>query len=109
MRTEIVEVYSDASNASIIRHSERRFPGMLIQGDTLRNLSAMATAALAAAVPDSEQYYELKALADDLQGRVSLYVRVMNEHGLELPFVRSEERDARDDADRGGEEMKGRT
>src|SRR5688572_13398100 len=86
MRTELVEIYSDASNGAIMRHPGRQFPGMLIQGDSLYNLSRMASAALADAVPESEQYYELEALVEDLRGRVSYYMRVMSEHGLKLPF-----------------------
>jgi hypothetical protein len=35
MKTELVEIYSDASNLAVIRHPNRRFPGVLIQGDSL--------------------------------------------------------------------------
>jgi len=87
MRTEAVEIYSDAINASVMRHPGRKFPGMLIQGDTLYSLSRMAAGALAAAQPGSDQWYELKNLTDALRSRVDLYARVMREHGLELPFV----------------------
>ncbi|MEN3749630.1 hypothetical protein TPR58_20825 [Sphingomonas sp. HF-S3] len=86
MRTETVEIYSDASNAAVIRHPGRQFPGMLIQGDTLHNLSRMAAAALAGAVPDTDHWYDLQELADDLRVRTEFYIQVMREHGLELPF-----------------------
>lgn len=86
MRIEPVEIYSDETNAAIMRHPDRRFPGMLIQGDTLHNLSRSVVAALADATPDSEQYWELKYLADDLCGRVELYRHVLVEHGMECPF-----------------------
>ncbi|WP_425506589.1 DUF6959 family protein [Sphingomonas kyeonggiensis] len=39
MRTELIEIYSDATNAAVMRHPGRQFPGMLIQGDTLYSLS----------------------------------------------------------------------
>jgi len=35
MRIEPVRIYSDASHGAVIRHRGRRFPGALIQGDTL--------------------------------------------------------------------------
>ncbi len=89
MRTETVEIYSDASNAAVIRHPGRQFPGMLIQGDTLHNLSKMATAALAGAVPDTDHWYDLQELADALRLRTEFYIRVMREHELELPFTAS--------------------
>lgn len=86
MRTEAVEIYSDAINAAVIRHPGRKFPGMLIQGDTLHSLSRMAADALAGAERDSDQWYDLKDLTEALQSRVDHYTKVMREHGLELPF-----------------------
>lgn len=35
MHVEPVEIYSDLSNGAIMRHPGRRFPGVLIQGDSL--------------------------------------------------------------------------
>lgn len=86
MRTEPVEIYSDATNAAVMRHPARNFPGILIQGDTLHSLSSMAAAALAQAEPDSDHWHDLKELADELQSRVDFYAQVMREHGLKLPF-----------------------
>lgn len=91
MRTEQVEIYSDATNAAVMRHPGRNFPGMLVQGDTLTRLSKMAAAALAGAKPESEQWHDLKELADELQWRVDVYVQVLREHNIQLPFfVQSE-------------------
>jgi len=88
MRIEEVEIYSDAVNAAIMRHPGRKFPGMLIQGDTLHSFSVMAATALMDAEPESDQWYELKELVDALQSRVDHYSRVLEEHGLGLPFVK---------------------
>jgi len=87
MRTEPIEIYSDATNAAVMRHPGRQFPGMLIQGDTLFSLSRMAATALAGAEPDSDHWHDLKELVDELQSRVDFYSQVMREHGLKLPFV----------------------
>ena len=35
MRKEVVEIISDATNAAIMRHPNRKFPGILMQGDAL--------------------------------------------------------------------------
>ncbi len=86
MRTETVDLYSDATNVAIIRLRGRQFPGMLIQGDTLHNLSSMAAHALAGAEPGSDHWHDIKELADLLQSRVSYYTQVLREHGMELPF-----------------------
>ena len=88
MRKEEEEIYSDASNAAVLRHPGRRFPGVLIQGDTLNNWSGMAKAALKGAAPDSEQYDDLVELTKQLEGYVSHYARVLQEHGMALPFTR---------------------
>jgi len=66
--------------------SGAKIPGHAGPGDTLHNLAGIAAAALAATEPDSEQYRELKALADDLRGHVDFYGQVLTEHGIDLPF-----------------------
>jgi hypothetical protein len=86
VRTEQVEIYSDATNAAVMRHPGRNFPGMLVQGDTLARLCKMASAALAGAKPESEQWHDLKELADELQWRVDFYAQVLREHNIQLPI-----------------------
>jgi hypothetical protein len=49
MHSESVEIYSDATNAAVMRHPGRNFPGVLIQGDTLHSLCVSADKACAAA------------------------------------------------------------
>jgi len=38
MRKVELEVFSDTVNGAVIRHPMRRFPGVLIQGDTLMTM-----------------------------------------------------------------------
>ncbi len=42
MHTESVEIYSDATNSAVMRHPGRRFPGVLVQGDTLHSMCVAA-------------------------------------------------------------------
>jgi predicted RNase H-like HicB family nuclease len=84
MRTENVEIYSDQSNAAVLRHPGRKFPGVLIQGDTLNALCAQASEALGAG-PDARE--ELEGLRDALYSLLSHYKTVLSEHGIALPFV----------------------
>jgi hypothetical protein len=89
MRTESVEIYSDASNAAIIRHPGRVFPGVLVQGDTLRNLckdAADLVAALERGDPDAIEY--AMDLNERLEAFLQHYQRVMEAHGLKLPYPR---------------------
>ena len=81
MRSEAVEIYSDATNAAVMRHPERRFPGILIQGDTLYTMLCRVDEALNTGDRD-----ELEDLRDHLRGLVEHYKSVLLKHGLELPF-----------------------
>lgn len=49
MHTETVEIYSDKTNAVVLRHSGRKFPGVLVQGDSLHALCCQADEACAGA------------------------------------------------------------
>jgi predicted RNase H-like HicB family nuclease len=81
MRSESVEIYSDATNAAVMRHPGRRFPGVLIQGDTLHTMLHRADEAL-----NAGDRYELEDLRDHLRDLVDHYKKVLVEHDLELPF-----------------------
>lgn len=82
MRTESVEIYSDETNRAVIRHPGRKFPGVLIQGDTLYTLCVMADEACAEAGPSDE----LNRLRNALRGLLIHYKVVMGEHKIRLPF-----------------------
>ena len=88
MRTADVEIYSDRSNQAVMRHPGRRFPGVLIQGDSLHNLCQQADRACAAAAGrlSADDYDELTELQDLLRSYLDHYKAVLAEHGMELPF-----------------------
>ena len=94
MRSATVEILSDATNAAVLRHPDRRFPGVLVQGDTLYSLCAVADAACAAVKPQlgNEAYEELNDLRNRLWSLLNHYKSVLHEHQLPLPFA--EGRDA---------------
>ena len=91
MHIERVEIYSDQSNAAVLKHPQRRFPGVLIQGDSLHALCAQADAACSSArgklSPD--EYDELNELRNTLRGYLNHYKVVLGEHKMPLPFVES--------------------
>lgn len=88
MRNENVEIYSDQTNAAIMRHPGRRFPGVLIQGDSLYALCARADRACAAAKSqlDPQAYGEINALRNGLWDYLTHYKVVLGEHQIPLPF-----------------------
>ena len=88
MHIDNVEIYSDQTNAAVIRHPGRRFPGVLIQGDSLFSLCVQADDACAAARGKlgSDAYDELNELRNALWGYLNHYKSVLGEHQISLPF-----------------------
>jgi hypothetical protein len=88
MRTEVVEIYSDTTNCAVLRHPGRRFPGVLVQGDTLYNLCRQADRICLTArnVMSADDYEEMDYFREELRTFLSHYKKVMSEHGLSLPF-----------------------
>jgi hypothetical protein len=88
LRTATVEIYSDATNSAVLRHPARRFPGFLIQGDTLYLMCLAADAACKAArsALSEDKYAELNDLRNHLWASLIHYKNVLTEHGIELPF-----------------------
>jgi hypothetical protein len=71
-----------------MRHPERRFPGVLIQGDTLRTLCGQAEAICAGAKQhlDEETYEEFNDLRNRLWEYLSHHKVLLGAHGIPLPF-----------------------
>ncbi|WP_449447553.1 DUF6959 family protein [Thermomonas brevis] len=87
MYTADVEIFSDEPNAAVIRHPERKFPGVLVQGDTLHALArqaADAAVAVNSGHPDAAE--EVADLAARLDSLLSHYRTVLAAHGHKLPF-----------------------
>ncbi|MGH8444210.1 MAG: DUF6959 family protein [Solimonas sp.] len=91
MRVEPVEIYADTSNFAVMRHPGRRFPGSLVQGDSLHLLTQEAEQLYAALRSSSDE--DLRTLAqmhcEALQSRLQHYEQVLREHQLQLPYFRS--------------------
>ncbi|MFA6903561.1 MAG: hypothetical protein WC236_10805 [Gallionellaceae bacterium] len=88
MYTETIEIYSDTTNAAILRHPGRRFPGVLVQGDTLYSMCQAADYVCKSAIgklPDDE-YAELNGLRNHLWELLIHYKNVLAEHEIPLPF-----------------------
>ena len=88
MHVESVEIYSDETNAAVLRHPGRRFPGVLVQGDTLYSLSsALEEICLKVrSQVDPEIYQELDDLRELMRAYLVHYKAVLHKHGLPLPF-----------------------
>lgn len=88
MYRETVEIYSDRTNAVVLRHPSRKFPGVLVQGDSLYALFRRADEICAAgksALAD-EAYDALTELRNGLLAYLDHYKTVLDEHNLPVPF-----------------------
>ena len=86
MRVEPVEILSDRTNAAVMRHPDRRFPGVLLQGDTLYTLCQRADAACRGAGRASPAFEEMNSVRNHLWELLSHYKQALSEHDLPLPF-----------------------
>ena len=86
MRQELVEIYSDATNAAVLRHPNRRFPGVLLQGDTLHMLCHKIDAAIEKVDRTSAAYKELNEVRNSLWSFKNHYKSVLVEHEILIPF-----------------------
>ena len=87
MEKQELEVYSEAGNAAVVRAPGRRFPGVVIQGDTLHALHSAAAfvAERVRHVPDAEVVGEAALVRDQLAGLLAHYESVLEVHGLSRP------------------------
>ncbi|MBR7834139.1 hypothetical protein KDL01_12760 [Actinospica durhamensis] len=82
------ELFTDGGNNAVVRLPGRRFPGVLVQGDTLAQLRAdLAEVQEAIAAGDVDDARESLALVlHDVDGLLERYSGALEEHGLPLPF-----------------------
>lgn len=82
------EVFTDRGNNAVVRLQPRRFPGVLVQGDTLAAFRA-DLAAVQKALADGDLDEARDSLAfvlQDVDGWLERYTRALEEHGLPLHF-----------------------
>jgi len=86
MHVEPVEIYSDKTNAAVMRHPGRHFPGLLIQGDSLYVLCRRADDVCASIGRGTPGFDTANELRNALWASLTHYKTVLVEHQLPLPF-----------------------
>lgn len=87
MRSEKVEILSDQTNAAVMRHPGRAFPGVLVQGDSLYLLCQRADLACEQIGQGKPGFDEANALRNALWSYLTHYKNTLLEHGIALPFA----------------------
>jgi len=102
METKTLEVFTEAVNSAIVRVPGRRFPGVVIQGDSLSILfnDAMTLVEELENSKDEEAFFTALLHAESLEEHLKNYEQVLKEHGIELPYFRNANRSTAKYSDR---------
>ncbi len=89
MDNEIMEIWSKVINRPVLRVPGRKFPGMLLQGDTLSSLFALSRMIRERVVQfeDSELVELSEELNDELKDILYEYEQVLKANHSVLPYV----------------------
>jgi len=88
MSSDAAQVLSHIPNSAIVQLSGRRFPDIVIQGDTLSNIFEGARYLLGEfkRLRDEERYFETLMFAEQLQGQLLHYEETLERMGMQLPY-----------------------
>jgi predicted RNase H-like HicB family nuclease len=88
MQSIAMELLTDQSNWAVVRLPARRFPGVVVQGDSLSILCDDLRSALAAlcAGDAADATSEVESVLERLEEAQRRYERTLTEHGIPLPY-----------------------
>jgi len=91
-----LNVYSTSGNHAVVQPPGRKFPGSVIQGDSLFILNELAMSIRKRIPPNSDEELvgEVDELLGLLGGRLRHYEAVLAEHAIDLPYFRDPCEDA---------------
>jgi hypothetical protein len=83
-----LEVYSQSINRGIVKMPSQSFPGLVLQGETLASLLALAKRAYekSQATTDTELIDTSHQLMEDIQKLVAHYESTLNRNNIPLPY-----------------------
>lgn len=90
MEQKNLEVFSEATNSGIVRMPGRKFPGVVIQGDSLSILFEEALCAVEALADskDEEAFLTALGMAEKLEQHLRGYETALTAEGINLPYNR---------------------
>lgn len=83
-----MEVFGQEVNAPVMKMPSRKYPGILVQGDSLHNMLSLVRAAGAALAAGNSQEAKdtLEEVGELIAGYDMVYRKVLAENGLTPPF-----------------------
>jgi hypothetical protein len=82
-----MDVYAIDGNVAVVKLPVRRFPGILVQGDTMRILADLVHEALGS-VDRTEARQTLNEAYDLVSGFLRVYETALRNEGERLPYVK---------------------
>ena len=91
MTEAVVDLLTDQGNNAVLQLPGRRYPGVLLQGDTLLALKQAADAALERARihKDETLLDAVTEVTDGLNLALSQLIRTTTENGLDVPYLKN--------------------
>jgi hypothetical protein len=83
-----VEIFTEIGNDAVVRLPGRKFPGLLVQGDTFHSLvlAIKTICERAQLAGDEELAGEADLLKDRLETMLGRYEEALHSHGVKLPY-----------------------
>jgi hypothetical protein len=84
---EVAKLLSPAYNFAVVQLPGRQYPGVVMQGDTLRNNVVILSRVLAALDADKQEglYYDISDLKEQLEGALRNFQRICALEGIHPP------------------------
>jgi hypothetical protein len=89
MSDDLIELLDNTLNCAVVKLQSRKYPGVVIQGDSLHILytSVQYAKTLCETGQTAEATDELSMLVDILAAYVNNYERVLKQYGSDLPYM----------------------
>ena len=81
-----LDVFSDKTNAAVVRMPGRQFPGVVVQGDTLSAIVHRARDVCEQLAVGGDALSDARELLAGLESLQAHYESVLSSHGLPLPY-----------------------
>jgi hypothetical protein len=91
MADDVAKILSHVPNSGIVQMPGRRFPGIVMQGDSLSIVFDRVAFCLQDAKTrrDEETYFEVLMFGEGLQAQLVHYEETLLKLGMSLPYTRS--------------------
>ncbi|KQU79358.1 hypothetical protein ASD00_36550 [Ensifer sp. Root31] len=87
---DFAELLTESENYAVVQLPDRKFPGIVFQGDSLHSLSErmIELHRLITSGQSDDADFELSIMIDDIKSILTKYERVLISKGMALPYAK---------------------